>query len=429
MKYRVIQTSFLFGKPDGGTADPAKIVAKFDIVDEVAIPRFNSADWVHVQTIGGDVGFLPRIFLEPAPGVLLTEDDFFLQCRIAALNPASPTDHHYLYALAFAESKVVNKPLDPVSALVGPFQYTTTRWSALAGPLGQESEWGEQIGIAALEASGQAAKVKGQLNRDAIYDDLYLMHVLNNLAGFAALGKTAAGLDQDIAAVQAASGQQVQKILQDAGVATAGIDLLKQTHPDLFAAKNAVDVATAALQQGFEKAATLGQRLDPPELNPTVAPTADPNIPSSFPASGKAGSIAKHKADAQKVLDTLFASEWTKPQVIGIIANIFAESGFNPSIPGDGGQAYGLCQWHPDRQKEFFRFKGKSIKGSTFEDQVQFIDHELHNNEKPAGDLLRRQSSASAAGFVISLNYERPAAKEAEARRRGGIADEFAQIL
>jgi DNA-binding NarL/FixJ family response regulator len=398
-----------------------------DIVDEVVIPGFSSADWVHVETADGDVGFLPRMHLAPAEASPLIEDDFFLQCRIAALSAASRTDHHYLYALAFGESKVQNKPADPASGSVGPFQYTTQRWIALAGPTGKESDWGEQIGIAALEASSQAAKIAQQLNRDAIYADLYLMHVLNNLAAFAALQPEA----PDIAAVQASAEQQVQQILQHAGVNAAGIDLLEQTHPDLFKPVNAVEAATAALQQGFERAAVLAQRLDPPELNPTPAPASDPSIPTNFPSPDqkKINSIAKHKAEAQRVLDALFATEWTKPQVIGIIANIFRESGFNPSIPGDGGQAYGLCQWHPDRQKEFFHFKGKSIKGSTFEDQVQFSDHELRHNEKRAGDLLKRQSSASGAGYVISLYYERPAGRESTARSRGGVAEEFARIL
>ena len=33
----------------------------------------------------------------------------------------------------------------------------------------------------------------------------------------------------------------------------------------------------------------------------------------------------------------------------GVLANIEAESGFNPNIYGDGGTSYGICQWHAER--------------------------------------------------------------------------------
>jgi hypothetical protein len=42
----------------------------------------------------------------------------------------------------------------------------------------------------------------------------------------------------------------------------------------------------------------------------------------------------------------------------------------------------------PKLTKRIISLQGKIYKGSTFEDQVQFINHELHHNEERAGDLL-----------------------------------------
>ena len=42
--------------------------------------------------------------------------------------------------------------------------------------------------------------------------------------------------------------------------------------------------------------------------------------------------------------------------VCGILANIEYESNFSPTVWGDDGTSYGLCQWHESRCRSFFRF-------------------------------------------------------------------------
>ncbi|WP_236225603.1 phage tail tip lysozyme [Pseudomonas pseudonitroreducens] len=115
---------------------------------------------------------------------------------------------------------------------------------------------------------------------------------------------------------------------------------------------------------------------------------------------------------------------WTKEQAAGIAANLSAESSFDPGAVGDGGQAYGVAQWHPDRQDAFRQWAGKDIRQSTLEEQLRFVHHELtEGNEKRAGDLLRLAKSAGQAGSVVSRHYERPADKDGEAARRSASAE------
>ncbi|NNA76595.1 hypothetical protein HBO13_28570 [Pseudomonas lactis] len=123
------------------------------------------------------------------------------------------------------------------------------------------------------------------------------------------------------------------------------------------------------------------------------------------------------------VVDYFTSKGWTKEQAEGIAANLEAESGFKANATGDGGQAYGLAQWHPDRQAEFAKQYGKDIRKSTGAEQLEFINHELtRGNEKSAGTKLRAATSSYDAASIVSREYERPADAAGEASRRGASA-------
>jgi len=115
---------------------------------------------------------------------------------------------------------------------------------------------------------------------------------------------------------------------------------------------------------------------------------------------------------------------WTKEQAVGIVANIKRESNFDHTAVGDGGKAFGLAQWHPDRQAEFGKLYGKSIKDSSFEEQLAFIHFELtQGKEQRAGNMLRNAQNGYDAAAIVSKHYERPAKRDFEANARGQIAD------
>lgn len=131
---------------------------------------------------------------------------------------------------------------------------------------------------------------------------------------------------------------------------------------------------------------------------------------------------AKHRAQAM----AYFTSHgWTPQQAAGIVANLTAESGLRTNASGDNGQAYGIAQWHKDRQRAFERFTGHSIQGSTLAEQLAFVNHELQTSEKRAGIWLKRAGNAYAAGSLVSLMYERPAGGQVEAERRGSMAQQM----
>ena len=128
---------------------------------------------------------------------------------------------------------------------------------------------------------------------------------------------------------------------------------------------------------------------------------------------------AKHRAQAMAYLT---AQGWTSQQATGIVANLTAESGLRTNAVGDSGNAYGIAQWHKDRQRAFEKFTGRPIQGSSLEQQLAFVNHELRTSEKRAGDWLKRAGDAYSAGFLMSSMYERPAGGQAEAERRARMA-------
>lgn len=141
-------------------------------------------------------------------------------------------------------------------------------------------------------------------------------------------------------------------------------------------------------------------------------------------AMGGGAAIGGGKATSQSVIDYFVGKGWSKSQAAGIAANLSAESGFDPSAVGDKGKAYGVAQWHPDRQADFEKFTGKKIQGSSVEDQLAFVNYELTSGKKAAvGELLKSLTSAQDAGALVSSRYEIPANGVYEAARRGSIAE------
>lgn len=141
-----------------------------------------------------------------------------------------------------------------------------------------------------------------------------------------------------------------------------------------------------------------------------------PPPPAQNPPAPTVGTV-------QAAMNFFTQQGWTAAQAAGIVANLQAESDLRPDAVGDGGRAYGVAQWHPDRQASFQSFSGRPIQGSTVDAQLRFVQHELTGGgERPAGQRLRAATSANDAGSIVSQFYERPADRQGEATRRGARA-------
>jgi hypothetical protein len=182
----------------------------------------------------------------------------------------------------------------------------------------------------------------------------------------------------------------------------------------------AVGVAGAAAVGAAGGGSTGSTQGSGSTQNPSTANTVTPgsNLTSS---NGNAGG-RPYQQDARPVSGNAATQEamqffqskgWTKEQAAGIVGNLQTESGnFAPDVisgrrKGDGGKAVGVAQWHPPRQANFQRVMGKPVEGSSLKEQLEFVNWELNNTEKRAGNILRTMSDAAQAAEAVDKFYER----------------------
>ena len=111
----------------------------------------------------------------------------------------------------------------------------------------------------------------------------------------------------------------------------------------------------------------------------------------------------------------------------GVMANIQYESGFNPTVFGDGGTSYGLCQWHNDRftrLKNYCSDRGYDYK--SVDGQMHYLEYELKNYYKSVYNYLMNVSDSSSgaydAAYYWCVYFEVPANRYTVGVTRGNYA-------
>lgn len=168
------------------------------------------------------------------------------------------------------------------------------------------------------------------------------------------------------------------------------------------------------------------------ERNQDYKPGGVPDLSDTTHGDGKTpgGASSNEIEDDVKYFMSPEGGGYTRAQAIGIaVGGPASEGKFNQY--GDGGkgspnEAYGIGQWHLDRQAVFKQVFNKDIHDSTREEQRAFIRYELTHGEAAADRLIRQQTTAAQSAGAMSRGYERPgqdkAAQDAAAFNRGMAA-------
>lgn len=135
------------------------------------------------------------------------------------------------------------------------------------------------------------------------------------------------------------------------------------------------------------------------------------------PGVGETGS-------AKQAMQFFTSKGWTPAQAAGIVGNLQAESGANlkTNAVGDGGKAYGIAQWHPDRQANFKKAFGKDIRQAGFNDQLAFVQWELEHTELAAAEKLRQARTPQEAAAIFDRYYERSSGAHIKNRVANSVA-------
>lgn len=134
--------------------------------------------------------------------------------------------------------------------------------------------------------------------------------------------------------------------------------------------------------------------------------------------------MSASKAQTDAVLKYFKDQGWTDQQAAGIVAGLTRESNLRTDASGDNGTAYGLGQWHADRQRLFEQLTGHSIRSASLQEQLAFTQWELTHTEAKAGARLRAARTPDEAGRAFT-GFERPADMAGEAALRGGWAEKL----
>ncbi|MCR5179510.1 MAG: hypothetical protein K6C95_11090 [Lachnospiraceae bacterium] len=117
----------------------------------------------------------------------------------------------------------------------------------------------------------------------------------------------------------------------------------------------------------------------------------------------------------------------------GIMANIMAESSFNPKAKGDNGTSYGICQWHDDPNRGYTRWSDlksycdrNDLDWHTIDGQLQYLGYEAEKDYPRTMARMRSVTNdadgAWDAGDCWCRNYEVPANKIEVGKTRGNLA-------
>lgn len=135
--------------------------------------------------------------------------------------------------------------------------------------------------------------------------------------------------------------------------------------------------------------------------------------------------------NAKKIYAMLRAGGLDHEGAVGILASNQTESGFNPNIPGDGGAAKGLFQYHKDRRDAILAATGLDVWSPKVEEQVQGALWEMQFGRDPGARaawkaLTTPGLTAAQKGSAFSRLFERPARDEGA--ERGALAEKFSRI-
>jgi hypothetical protein len=104
---------------------------------------------------------------------------------------------------------------------------------------------------------------------------------------------------------------------------------------------------------------------------------------------------------------------WTPEQASGIVGNLKYESNLETTREGDvgykGGSSFGIAQFRGNRLQKLKEMYGKDW--TDLDNQLDFVNWELNNTHKKAGDRLRQVKGVYNTGRVMSDDYEIPAKK------------------
>lgn len=156
---------------------------------------------------------------------------------------------------------------------------------------------------------------------------------------------------------------------------------------------------------------------------PTATPTGKPTV-TTVPASTDEIFSDDSLSNEQKVFAFITKRmNYTAAVACGIMANIYAESRFNPASVSSAGYS-GICQWS---QSRFAAIKSwcedRSYDPMSLEGQLNYLKYDLDSRNTVYHKALKAMGNTAQdaydAGYYFCYYYERPSDKASKSDTRG----------
>ena len=146
-------------------------------------------------------------------------------------------------------------------------------------------------------------------------------------------------------------------------------------------------------------------------------------------ADAKAASSGFSSGSAEYVIYKFLVGEmgFNRAAAMGVLANMYYESNYQPTIPGDSGTSYGLCQWHAGRKTNLINWCNENgFDYTTIEGQLRFLQYELPTRYPSVYSYLKKVENTAEgaydAAYYFCFNFEAPAARTSQSTARGKYA-------
>ncbi len=189
------------------------------------------------------------------------------------------------------------------------------------------------------------------------------------------------------------------------------------------------------LKSGLKKSVETPVPTATPSPAPTAAPTAKPTAaPTAKPTAKPTATASPASTDAIFSDDSLSNEQkvfafitkrmnYTAAVACGIMANIYAESRFNPASVSSAGYS-GICQWSQSRFAAIKSWcESRSYDPMSLEGQLNYLKYDLDSRNTVYHKALKAMGNTAQdaydAGYYFCYYYERPSNKASKSDTRG----------
>ena len=238
----------------------------------------------------------------------------------------------------------------------------------------------------------------------------------NELARFMAVTQLEAGAIARDETVDAALFSQMRKAMVDADPVLQTADTARRI--EAFAMTGAGPEALPDAYYNAQNEYGLGAMVGAAESRSGQDIRSDGQGVEWAPLSLPSPSLIGQSVEPALMYNYMTQEKGLAPPVAeGMLHNMKDESGFDPTIVGDNGNAVGLFQHNGPRThrlKDYLEERGTDL--TDWKAQIDFAVDELSSTERKAGQALAKTATASEAAIVFLEEFERPAETHRKAR-------------